>query len=430
MKIKFVLLFVLSSLFAPSCSDSESLEPDNNDFEGNLIELVYHVSDPSVPVYIFSPGWESEGIKEFDISNISKLLVSENSTNKKKEVTPGKMYTFSSAGTHYVYVEFKDKVVIPDGAFCGVKKLKGVVIPNEITTIGYKSFYRCEDLEYAKIPSSIKIWGISSFDGCNNLKTLQLEKGLKVIGEQAFANCRTLEMFSFPESVTEIGKGAFMECIGFKGLLTIPSKLKKIEKTTFSGCEGLTSISIPNSVTTIGNGAFSRCEGLTEVHIPEKVVYLSGFNGCVNLKTVNIPNSVDTIGSSAFDDCRKLTEITIPNSVIFIESCAFRNSGLNSVVIPNSVKSIGKSAFWQSRIKEVTIGSGVGELQDQAFGYCLQLEKITSLPATAPTLGRNVFDTTSRSRVASEGVLYIPANSAGYKDWLQYLGNGWSMKYI
>ena len=73
-----------------------------------------------------------------------------------------------------------------DGVFEGCSSLKSMIIPDSVTTIGYRAFYNCDNLKSIVIP--------------NNVKT---------IGERAFASC-DFESVTFGSSVISIGVSAFI----------------------------------------------------------------------------------------------------------------------------------------------------------------------------------------------------------------------------
>jgi hypothetical protein len=164
-----------------------------------------------------------------------------------------------------------------------------VIIPNSVTSIGYKAFAGCSSLTSVTIPNSVTS-----------------------IGERAFCDCSSLTSVTIPDSVTSIGEGAFC------------------------GCSSLTSVTIPNSVTSIGDRAFAGTKWL-KVYPDDMVIInhiLLAYKG--NAETVVIPNSVTSIGNYAFFGCESLTSVTIPNSVTSIGSEAFRGcKSLTNLVLEN-----------------------------------------------------------------------------------------------
>lgn len=133
-----------------------------------------------------------------------------------------------------------------------------VVIPSDITKIGFKSFYGCVNLISVTIPNSVT-----------------------KIEDAAFMNCTSLTEVTIPDSVTEINVAAF------------------------SNCSNLRKATISNNLTTIGHSAFYQCTSLTDVIIPDSVTKIEGFafGECTSLKDIVIPDSVVEIETAAFSEC-------------------------------------------------------------------------------------------------------------------------------
>jgi BspA type Leucine rich repeat region (6 copies) len=108
-------------------------------------------------------------------------------------------------------------------------------------------------------------------------------------------------------------------------------------------------------------------------------VVITGYSGpdSVDIPAVIEGLPVTEIGSDAFR-LSTVTNVTIPNSVIIIASGAFDFCDLYTVTIPDSVTSIGSGAFFGSyRLTDASIGSGVTNINLEAFDGCRQLTNIT-----------------------------------------------------
>lgn len=271
--------------------------------------------------------------------------------------------------------------------------IKSVVIPENITSIGYQAFMECNELESIEIPNSVTSIGSEAFKDCLKLKTVTIGSGVTEIAPTAFYGCpitsltnnsgvkpnivytsaaykgepnlvikdfytiidngafqgRTeLQSITIPDNIKEILGYAFEGCSNLSTVnFGLGSKLTSIGPNAFQNCTGLTSINLPASVTEIDPAAFSG-SGLTKISIPDNVTYIDSliFSGCTNLRSVSIGTGVDTIGNNAFNGCTSLTSITIPNNVTVIYDSVFNGcSGLTSVTIGEGITSIGQYAF-------------------------------------------------------------------------------------
>ena len=349
--------------------------------------------------------------------------------------------------------------------------LTSVTIGNSVTSIDDGPFFFCSALSYINVDANNPKY--DSRDNCNAIieketNTLVVGCGTTVIpnsvtsiGYRAFAYCSSLTSINIPNSVTSIGTDAFFQCTGLKKVivpdiaawcsiqfggsnplsyahhlysddnteitdLAIPDGVTNISGGLFSGCPGFISIIIPNSVTSIGEGAFSNCSSLTSINvdasnpkydsrdncnaiietatntivlgckktvIPNDVTSIDNytFSGCSDLTSITIPNSVTSIGNRAFSGCTSLTSITIPNSVTSIGEGAFSNCGLTSITIGNSVTSIGNYAFYQcSGLTSISIPNSVKSIGRYAFQECTSFTSIT-IPNSVTTIDDYAF---------------------------------------
>ena len=255
-------------------------------------------------------------------------------------------------------------LVIPDGvtsignnAFAGCRLLESIVISDRVTSIGFGAFYGCRSLASINIPDIVTSIGGFAFRYCISLASITIGGSVTSIGSYAFSVCRSLESIVIPESVTHIGFHAFYKCSSLTSV-TISDSVTSIADNAFRGCSSLTSITIPDSVTSIGEGAFEGCDSLASIVVEEgNAVYHSERNcliktnrktliaGCKN-SVIPSDGSVTSIGDWAFSSCSSLTSINIPDSVTSIGSHAFYDcDSLTSITIPESVTNIGNGAF-------------------------------------------------------------------------------------
>lgn len=136
-----------------------------------------------------------------------------------------------------------DVEVIEDGALCGLKELKKLILPDSIEEIGSWAFYACASLAEVEIPQSVKKIGENAFLdtafynndanwcdevlylGCSLIKAREsingscfIREGTEVISQGAFKNCTLLERVLIPATVSQIGDNAFGGCESLKAV--------------------------------------------------------------------------------------------------------------------------------------------------------------------------------------------------------------------
>ena len=90
--------------------------------------------------------------------------------------------------------------------------MKGIAIPNSVTSIGDGAFEYCAELQEITIPSSVTS-----------------------IGARAFYYCDSLAEVIIPESITEIGDEAFMYCSNIKKIVCNATTPPTCYYDTFTG---------------------------------------------------------------------------------------------------------------------------------------------------------------------------------------------------
>lgn len=91
-------------------------------------------------------------------------------------------------------------------------KLRRVMIPPTITSIGEKSFYCCSSLIQVSIPSSVTSIGLNAFNSCLSLKQISIHSQIKSIDEFAFGYCKSLTKVIVHSFQTKINGNAFSFC--------------------------------------------------------------------------------------------------------------------------------------------------------------------------------------------------------------------------
>ncbi|MCQ2586534.1 MAG: InlB B-repeat-containing protein [Treponema sp.] len=118
--------------------------------------------------------------------------------------------------------------------FSGFVNLTGIVLPDNMKTIGTSSFIFCSNLTYVELP-----------------------KNLEYIGFNAFTYCYSLKSIIIPDSVSEIGFDAFWECINLEKVY-LGKNINKIGNSAFGYCSSLEKIILPSGIKFLGRYAFDH----------------------------------------------------------------------------------------------------------------------------------------------------------------------------
>ena len=86
------------------------------------------------------------------------------------------------------------------------KKLKEVILPESIESIGEKAFAGAENLERINLPEKLTFIGRDAFAGCKNLRSIRIPAGLRSIahGAGAFSFCDNLQDVYFPPEMEDV----------------------------------------------------------------------------------------------------------------------------------------------------------------------------------------------------------------------------------
>lgn len=214
--------------------------------------------------------------------------------------------------------------------FSGCVNLTEAKLPKNITSIGSQFFDACKSLTNILIPDNVTTIKIGAFSLCNKLKSVNLPEGLTTLEECAFADCYSLTEVVIPDSVTSIGSSAFSCCNALQSV-TLGKGIKGIEPMTFWKCLKLTKISIPDSLTYIGHNVFQNCPKL-EYNEYKGCLYLGNTDNPYILfmkvkdeytTSIDIHPQTKVISNDTLNSYGEITNITIPESVVYIHDWAF-----------------------------------------------------------------------------------------------------------
>ena len=298
---------------------------------------------------------------------------------------------------------------ISNGAFYKLFYLKSVTIGKSVKTIGENAFNYCPSLESIHIPAAVEKIKFAAFSDCISLKNLTFapDSNLQLIGHSAF-EATAIQTLELPVHVKEIGSAAFQRCTDLR-LIRMNDELESIATNAFRWCNNIRQVYVGKSVKQVGQSVFGAgqsleyfenngkvsFDGMNELPNLKTVVIggemevLSGFRDCPNLTNVVITGKVERIDDNAFSGCENLTQIDLPEGLLYIGKGAFCNSGLKGIVLPDSVWGLGGSFYWCKDLAYVICGSGMQIIDNGSFSSCESLEYVDLKNTTE--LGVNVF---------------------------------------
>ena len=317
----------------------------------------------------------------------------------------------------YLNGQLVTDLVIPDGvtsigyrAFYNCSGLTSIVIPDSVTRIGSHAFYSCDSLASVVIGDSVTSIGSHAFYYCDSLTSIVIPDSVTSIGERAFEDCTSLEIIVIPDSVTSIGQSFIPVSTTINCPKGSAAHTYALENTRHFVCtddgwepEIVHSGSFANNTMTwkllenfelriIGIGNMPNWANKTFVpwhehenkiraaKISEGITSLNRFafirNSC--LAIIDIPDSVTSIGENVFFGCSNLTSVDLGDSVTSIGDGAFWGCSLASIEIPGSVTSIGENAFHICRsLMSIVVDSDNQYYSNDEYGVLFNKNKTT-----------------------------------------------------
>ena len=245
---------------------------------------------------------------------------------------------------------------IPTQCFESCYKLKKVVLPSTIKTIGIFAFFD-SSVDDMNFPEGLDSIGYLSMHG-TRLTEVVLPKTIRTIGNEAFADNVKLKRVVLPEGLTEIPDKLFSECIELEKIV-IPESVTKINTEAFSDCLKLKT-NLPPKLKWIGDGAFSYC----------------------SLDSIVFPATMEYIGKGAFKDLKKLKKI-------------YSMSPIPPVCYYNTMVNFGDGPFDGATPSDIPVyvPIGSGEKYREAFGwnYFTKIIETDKFPTgiVLPKMGNN-----------------------------------------
>jgi riboflavin synthase alpha subunit len=378
---------------------------------------------------------------------------------------------------------------IESSAFRECINLNSVTLSEGLVYVGGEAFWRCNNAEFSALPSTIIHIGYEAFDSCNRIAKLVIPEGCTTIDVGAFEWCGVeLKRVELPSTLTYIGERAFVGSQNLKFVISRIARPFAIQNNVFCKEEiwdeaGNYSVTKSDATLYVPSGTkasyqdldgWNMFAGIVEGDLKEvksgNLNYLleTGSKTATviagdysNLKEVSIPStisvdgntySVEAIDERAFFECNNLEAITLseglkkigdyafincsnagfndfPSTITTIGEYAFSGChGLTKVILQNCV-SIGHDAFHAcGGLKRVELSSSLKTLDNNAFGFCDNLEVVVSRLTTPIDIDKSVFQKNKYvngewTQGKSDATLYVPVNTKSAYQAIE----GWNM---
>lgn len=268
------------------------------------------------------------------------------------------------------------------------KEITNFVVPNTVTTIGDKLFYRNTNLQTLTFeggrttPLTI---GNRAFAECSNLRSVTFTEMITSIGEEAFYYCSALSSVNIPSDMTEnvFGYDAFYGC---SSLVEIRNE-SQIELVAGSrDCGYVAAYAI--RIYTEGESTVQTINGFTTITLENGDVYLISYTGSET--NVTVPEGVTHLYSYVFGEGVDVEHVTLASTVKEIMPGAFYYSGVRTVTLNEGLEVIADSAFYGSDLESLTLPSTVKVIGEDAF-YSTGLSGVITLPASLEKIGYRAF---------------------------------------
>ena len=302
------------------------------------------------------------------------------------------------------------RIILPDNitefgefAFYGLT-LETINIPSSLRKLGNNCFdeNRWLSVNPLIIPEGVTEIPTQCFQFCYKLKKVVLPSTIKTIGIFAFFDSSVDDM-NFPEGLDSIG---YLSMHGTRLTeVVLPKTIRTIGYKTFASNFKLKKVVLPEGLTEIPDNLCSSCIELEKIVIPESVIKINteAFSACLKLKT-NLPPKLKWIGSDAFSSSG-LDSIVFPATMEYIGKEAFQDltklkkiysmSPIPPVCYYNTMVNFGDGPFGGSTPSDIPVyvPIGSGEKYREAFGwnYFTNIIETDNFPTgiVSPKMGKN-----------------------------------------
>ncbi len=323
-------------------------------------DCVFHVTDVRDNGFLFVPEGTGKLYSEVpDWSNFKRIIEGKMPENVIGDITLDSIkyhYTYDEAVVsgyegNPVQVSILSKINI-DGRDIPVKRIKDYALEN------------CDYLTNIVLPDEITEIGERSFFDCDKLKTVKLGKNLKKIGREAFYSSDNLEECDLPSSVEEIGFNSFLRT-GLKRMRIPKTACPQNDLSCFGAVSGLEKFEVEE-----GNPYFKEIDGVLYRIVGNSLI-LECAPGLKPGKLV-LPDNCIKVWEYAIIDVSEIEEILFNPNLETIERNAVNGEKIEHITMPKNAF-VFDGAISGNNIKSVTF---TGNLKNNSQILRCDLENI------------------------------------------------------
>lgn len=248
---------------------------------------------------------------------------------------------------------------------------------------GYSPFYNAKKLKSVVVGEQVRLLGDRLFWGCEKMVSVTIGGKVEAIANYVFKECKSLTQVIFRDGILPL-------YVGYNKIMK-----SGIGHPLFSDCR-LKSLYLGRTLmfnvsSFYGYSPFYKQSSMTSVTIGNGVSRLSQnlFSGCTDLSAITVPAGVEVIENNVFKDCTALRKIKFEdagaaiylgcNQISITERISlFQDTRLESLYLGRNLEYISTRTPFSSLpyLKTVEIGA-MTLVPDELFSGCKSLESLT-----------------------------------------------------